>query len=112
MAHFFCVDECHYITNAGWHFRLEFFINIRFIVGRLWNQCPILFCSDTMNRVSMYHTLLMLHPESSVKTMADFSTDLGLENCSVHIPTIDPMSSNKYCFDVGKSSSRQYRICC
>ena len=93
MVRFFCVDECHYITNAGRYFRPEFLINIRFIVGRLWNQCPMLFCSATMNRVSIYHTFLMLHPESNVKTMTDFSIDLGLDDCSVHITSIDPMPS-------------------
>ena len=108
MAHLFCVDECHHITNTGRYFRPEFFINIRFIVDRLWNQCPMLFCLATMNRVSMYHTSLMLHAESSVKTTADFSTDLGLDNCSVHISTYDLMPSKFFtalmCEKVGCTS--------
>jgi len=96
MVHFFCVDECHYITNAGRYFCPEFFINIRFIVGRLWNQCPMLFLLASMNRVSMYHTSLMLHPESSMKTMGVFSLDLGLDDCSIHIPTIDLLPSKVF----------------
>ena len=44
----------------------------------------------------MYHTSLMLHPESGVKTMADFSKDLGLDDCSVHVPTIDPLPSKLF----------------
>ena len=38
MVHFFCVDECHYITNAGRYFRPEFFINIRFIQWSIRNR--------------------------------------------------------------------------
>ena len=62
VVHLFCVNECHYITCAGRHCILELFTNIRFIVGHLWNKFPMLFCSATMHRSSMYHTLLMLHP--------------------------------------------------
>lgn len=96
MVHFFCVDECHYITNAGRHFRPEFFINIRFIIGRLWNQCLMLFCPETMKRSSMYHTSLMLHPDSSINCIKDFTPDIGIDDCNVHIPTIDPLPSK--CF--------------
>lgn len=89
--HFFCVDECHHITCARRHFRPEFFLNIRFIVGRLWNKCPMLFCSATMNRTSMHHTSLMLHPKSSIRKMIDLPPDLGLDDTSLEIPTIDPL---------------------
>ena len=38
LVHLLCIDECHYITSAGRHFRPEFHINIREIVGLLWNK--------------------------------------------------------------------------
>ena len=88
---FFCVDECHHVTSAGRYFRPDFFLNIRFIIGRLWNKCPMLFCSATMNRTSMHHMSLMLHPESSLTTMRDLPKNIGLDDVSIEIPTIDPL---------------------
>ena len=88
---FFCVDELHHVTSAGRYFRPEFFLNIRFIIGRLWNKCPMLFCSATMNRTSMHHMSLMLHPESSIRTMRDLPRNIGLDDISIEIPTIDSL---------------------
>lgn len=53
----------------------------------------MLFCSTAMNRKFMYHTTFRILPESSIKTMGDFTLDLGLDDHSVHIPTIDPLPS-------------------
>ena len=66
------------------------------MMGRLWNKCPMLFCSATMNRVSMYHTSLMLHPKSTMNTVKDFTSDIGLDDSSVRIPTIDPLPSKLF----------------
>ena len=53
----------------------------------------MLFFSATMNRTSMYHMSLMLHPESNIKSIKDMPLDMGLDDTSVHIPTIDPLPS-------------------
>ena len=53
----------------------------------------MLFCSATMNRTSMYHMSLMLHPKSNIKLKKDMPLDMGLDDTSVHIPTIDPLPS-------------------
>lgn len=87
----FCVDECHYINCIGRHFRPEFYKIIRYIVGMMWDKCPMLFCSATINRTSMYHILLMLCMESTIETMNDMPPDMGLDDTTVHIPTIDPL---------------------
>ena len=81
------------MTCAGHHFRPEFSLNIRFIVGKLWNKCPMLFFSATMNRISMHHIPLMLHPKFRIKSMKDLSLDVGLDDTTLQILTIDPLPS-------------------
>ena len=91
-----CVDECHYITSAGCFFRLEFYTNIRALVERLWNKCLMLFCSATMNKSSIHHTSLMMHPQSLLTSSASFPPEMGLDNPSLELPVIDPLLYN--CF--------------
>ena len=64
LVRFLYIDECHYITSAGRHFRPDFYESIRVLVGMLWDICPMLFCSATMNKVSMFYCTMMLHPKS------------------------------------------------
>ena len=68
-VHLVCIDECHYISSAGQYFRPEFHINIYKIIGLLWNKCPMLLCSATVTNTSMYHTSMVLHPDSTVATL-------------------------------------------
>ena len=39
----------------------------------------------------MYHTSMMLHPDSTVATLLQYQSDMGLDDSSVHIPNIDPL---------------------
>ena len=41
----------------------------------------------------MYDMSLMLHPKSHIKLIKDMPLDMGLDDTSVHIPTIDPLPS-------------------
>ena len=93
LVRFMVVDECHYVTSVGRHFRPEFYTSIRALVGRLWNKCPMLFCSATMNKCSIYHTSLMLHPQSPFSSAALFPVDLGMDDPSFTPPVIDPLPS-------------------
>ena len=56
----------------------------------------MLFCSATMNCLSMYHTSLMLHPKSSITNVKDLTSDFGLDDSSVRIPTIEPLPSKYF----------------
>ena len=88
-----CIDEYHYITCTGRHFRPEFHTDIRYIVGLMWDKCPMLFTSVTMTKSSIYHTSLMLHLKSTVTSSKCYPADMGLDNSSVLIPKIDPLPS-------------------
>ena len=84
LVHLLCVDECHRITSSRRYFRPKFHQHPRYLVGLLWNKCPMLFCSSTMTRSSIYHTALILHPGSPIKTQSDFSSNMGLDDIYVY----------------------------
>ena len=96
LVRFLCIDECHYITSAGRHFRPEFYESIRKLIRLLWDQCPMLFCSATMNKISIYHSSMMLHPHSPFKSAKDFPDDIGLDNPIIKLPIVDPLPSKFY----------------
>ena len=85
------MDECHYVTSAGRCFRPEFHTSIRALIGRLWNKCPMLFCSATMNKCSIHHLSLMLHPQSPLSSSAKLMPDMGVDDPSLKLPLIDPL---------------------
>ena len=91
LIRFMVVDECHYVTSAGRCFRPEFHTSIRALIGRLWNKCPMLFCSATMNKCSIHHLSLMLHPQSPLSSSAKFMPDMGVDDPSLKLPLIDPL---------------------
>ena len=93
LIRFMCVDECHYVTLAGRYFCPKFYTCIRVLVGRLWNKCPMLFFSSTMNKCSIHHTSLMLHPQSTLSSFASFTADMGVDDPSFKLPLIDPLPS-------------------
>jgi len=87
------VDKCHYVTSVGRHIRPKFYTSIREMIGRLWNKCPMLFCSAPMNKCSIYHTPLILHPQSPYTSAATFPVDMGIDDSSFTPPLIDPLPS-------------------
>jgi len=93
LVRFLCIDKCHYITSAGRHFRPEFYQSIKQLIGLLWDQRPMLFCSATMNKIIMHHSSMMIHPCSTFKSSKDFTDDIGLDNPMIQLPIIDPLPS-------------------
>ena len=90
---FMCVDKCHYVTLAGRYFHPKLYTCIRPLVGRLWNKCPILFCLATMNKCSIHHNSMVLHPQSPFSSSDSFTADMGVNDPSFKLPLIDPLPS-------------------
>ena len=59
----------------------------------LWYQCPMLLCSATMNKVSMFYYSMMLHPQSTYKSSKDFPPDISLNNLAIQLPIINLLPS-------------------
>eukprot|EP00978_Attheya_sp_CCMP212_P008570 scaffold20148_cov59-Attheya_sp.AAC.2 len=78
------VWQCHYIPTDGRFFRPKFHTSVRWLVHKLWDTAPMLFCSATFNRRLEYHTSVMLHLRCPLHHV--ISRSLGLDGPDIVVP--------------------------
>jgi superfamily II DNA helicase RecQ len=84
----FVCDECHYIPTDGRFFRKQFHTSVRDLVAKLWDNCPMLFCSATFNRPLEHHTSAMLHPAGLGNNNNGLPLLFGLDGDDIVVPAV------------------------
>ena len=103
---FLCINECNYIKSAGHHFRPDFYDSIRVVVARLWDQFPMLFFFFTVNKFSILHSSILLHPRLTYKSVKYLPADIGLENLTMKLRIVDLLPSKFFAIIIWSNVGR------